>query len=204
MTASTLTIYGVAPSSYVRTARAACIEKGVDHSLESLELGSKAHLALHPFGKVPIMKHGDVSLIETSAICRYIDEAFDGPALLPESPTERARAERWMSLVNCYLYRDLVVDYLLPMIRQQADMEKVQAHVPTMKRDLDLIEAGLNDAFLAGAKFSLADAFVGPLVAVLANFPHTGALFESMPNTRAWISRLQERESGQFLYPPRP
>ena len=48
----------------------------------------------------PAMRHGDVALCETKAICTYIDLAFDGPPLIPRNPTDAARTEQWISLVN--------------------------------------------------------------------------------------------------------
>ena len=77
---SDITLYGFPPSSYTWTARMVAEEKGISHDLEPIEFGSDALKALHPFGKIPIMTHGDLTLYETAAICRYIDEAFDGPA----------------------------------------------------------------------------------------------------------------------------
>ncbi len=78
-----IVIHGLAPRTYTRTARLACEEKGVPHRLEPIEFGSARHLALHPFGKIPILEHGDVRVFETLAITRYVDEAFKGPALQP-------------------------------------------------------------------------------------------------------------------------
>ncbi len=74
---SDIVVYGFAPSTYVRTARQALAEKGVDNDLETGEFGSAALLELHPFSRIPAFAHGDVRLYETSAIVRYVDEAFD-------------------------------------------------------------------------------------------------------------------------------
>ncbi|MCG8422050.1 MAG: glutathione S-transferase N-terminal domain-containing protein [Proteobacteria bacterium] len=45
---SQLILFGPPQSSYVRTARWACAEKGVDHELRPVELGSDDHRRLHP------------------------------------------------------------------------------------------------------------------------------------------------------------
>ncbi len=100
---SKLTIYGIAPSTYTRSARMAAIEKGIEFDFEPVELGSPEHLALHPYGKVPIMRHGDLTLYETFAIGRYIDEAFDGPALQPSDTAERARMSHGQRVID-YVY----------------------------------------------------------------------------------------------------
>ena len=46
---SDVTILGTSLSSYLRTTRMACEEKGISHDLEDLEFGSDGHAALHPF-----------------------------------------------------------------------------------------------------------------------------------------------------------
>ena len=80
---SDIVVYGFAPSTFVRTARLALEEKGVDYELEAVDFGSEELLRLHPFGRIPAFAHGAVRLYETSAIVRYVDESFDGPALQP-------------------------------------------------------------------------------------------------------------------------
>ena len=67
-----VTLYGFPSSSYTWSARMACEEKGISHDLEAIEFGSDEHKALHPFAKIPVMKHGDLVLYETAAICQYI------------------------------------------------------------------------------------------------------------------------------------
>jgi glutathione S-transferase len=53
-----------------------------------------AHLALHPFGKIPTYEEGDLALFETGSIVLYIAERHAG--LLPDDAHARARAITWM------------------------------------------------------------------------------------------------------------
>ena len=46
------------------------------HDLES-EMGPAFHLALHPFDRAPILRHGDFTVYETVAIVGYIDDVFE-------------------------------------------------------------------------------------------------------------------------------
>ena len=81
------TVHGPGFSTYVRSVRIALEEKGVPYQLNEFNFfeGMPAEqLQRHPFGKVPAFEHDDFMLYETFAICRYIDEAFDGPRLQPE------------------------------------------------------------------------------------------------------------------------
>ena len=81
---SDLKLYGFPQSSYVRTARLACEEKGVAYEIVPTQIGSPENLAVHPFGKIPAMSHGDFKCYETAAICRYVDEARVGDETNPE------------------------------------------------------------------------------------------------------------------------
>ena len=80
--------------------------KDVPYSFRDLEpeMGKPTHLALHPFNRVPILRHDDFTLYETSAIVTYIDETFQKPALRPKSARDRALMNQWTSSVNSYYY----------------------------------------------------------------------------------------------------
>ena len=80
---ATIEIIGIPGSTYVRAVRMACEEKGVPYELKPAMPHSPEILALHPFGKVPAMRHGDFELCESNAIATYIDRAFAGPPLFP-------------------------------------------------------------------------------------------------------------------------
>ena len=53
-----------------------------------------AHLALHPFGKIPTYEEGDLDLFETGSIIFHIAECHAG--LLPDGANARSRAITWM------------------------------------------------------------------------------------------------------------
>ena len=62
-------VYGFTRSTFVNIVRLVLTQKEVPytfHDLES-EMGKASHLALHPFNRVPILRHGDFTVYETSA-----------------------------------------------------------------------------------------------------------------------------------------
>ena len=99
-------VYGFPRSTYVNIVRLILTHKDVPYIFNDLEpvMGKPEHLALHPFNRVPILRHGDFTVYETSAIASYVDEAFDGPRLTPQDARERARMNQWVSAVNSYYY----------------------------------------------------------------------------------------------------
>lgn len=49
-------------------------------------------LRLNPLRRVPVLIDGDATIVDSSVILAYIEEAYpDGPSLLPASPVDRAR-----------------------------------------------------------------------------------------------------------------
>ena len=58
-----LEIIGVARSTYVWTCRIVCEEKGIPYVLTRGFPQSPEMLALHPFGKIPVLRHGEVAAL---------------------------------------------------------------------------------------------------------------------------------------------
>ena len=115
-------VHGPSFSTYVRSVRLALHEKGVEHKLVEVDLLGGAHkkapyVSLQPFGKVPAFEHDGNTFYETSAILRYIDEVFPGPALMPSTPAARAKANQVMSMVDSYGYTPCVTDTFIPRSR---------------------------------------------------------------------------------------
>lgn len=89
-------IIGAPQSIFVRTTRMAFQEKGVGYCLTAAGPHTPQVDALHPFGKIPVMRQGDFTLFESKAIATYVDLAFEGPALVPREPKRAALVEQWI------------------------------------------------------------------------------------------------------------
>ena len=201
-------LYGQAYSVYVRTARLALTEKGVDHELVPVDVfaagGPPAeYLARHPFGRIPAFEHGDFSLYETTAIARYADEGFDGPPLQPTGPRQRARMNQIVSILDNYAYRTLVWDIYVERVRAAAqgranDETKIAAAQPKARTCLDAIGTlSAGQPFLAGDALSLADLHAAPMMIYLAMAPEGRALIEERPWLARWLAAMQARPSLQ-------
>lgn len=167
---SDLILYGYPQSTYLRTARMACVEKGVDYTLdafESFDFRSDTHRELHPFCKMPMLRHDDIVLFETTAICRYIDDAFDGPALMPERMSDRYHVEQWISLTKDEAYHRLVRKWILPVMRKTLVTREEQARARAQARDaLAVLNGMVSDSdYLVGNTVTLADLFLAPILA---------------------------------------
>ena len=120
------------------------------HTFDDLEpdMGTPKHIALHSFERVPILRHGDFTIYETSAIVGYVDDAFDGPNLTPSDPQMRAQMNQWISAVNAYYYPYLIYHVshernVFPQLGIASDenvvahaMPKVEICLQTLEREL--------------------------------------------------------------------
>jgi glutathione S-transferase len=86
-------------SNFVRAVCMVAQEKGVPYENISAAPHSDEIKALNPLGQIPAMRHDGLDLVESTAIARYIDTAFDGPALIPTDPREAAPVNRWIGTV---------------------------------------------------------------------------------------------------------
>src|SRR5271167_4215658 len=69
-------IIGSSRSTYTRVVCMVCEEKGIEYALSEAMLGAPEIRAIHPFGKMPVLRHGDVELFESKAISTYLDRSF--------------------------------------------------------------------------------------------------------------------------------
>jgi glutathione S-transferase len=103
---SEITLWGFDGSTYVRTIKMLLAEKGVTQfkqvPLNVLEGEPKKpeHLERHPFGKVPVVDHDGMRILETIAIARYLNDVLPGKSLIPATPKDRARMDMIVSIVD--------------------------------------------------------------------------------------------------------
>src|SRR5437879_9907108 len=162
-------VLGFPRSTFVHIAQMVLTHKQVPHTFRDLEpeMGSAAHLALHPFNRVPILQHGDFTLYETSAIATYLDDTFTEPALQPKGVRERARMHQWISAVNSYYYPYMIYHVsherrVFPELGIASD-EKVVAHaLPKIEVGLAVLERELGHGkdYLLGSDTTLDDFYV--------------------------------------------
>jgi glutathione S-transferase len=184
------TVLGIGRSSYTQAARIAFFEKGIAHALQTQPPHSSDIVAQNPFGKIPVLKLGETSLYECSAILRYIDEAYPGPSLMPEEPLARAKAEQWISAFNSYadapIVRRYVLQYFFPRGADgKPDREIIEAALPEIRNLFGVLDKayGAND-YLVDNKISLPDILLAPALNYVGMFPEGKELLEQHPNVK--------------------
>lgn len=200
----TVTLYGYRYSVYVRIVRMTMLEKGV--AWRHVEVDPFAdhvaaeYLRLNPFGRVPTLVDGDFALYETAAITRYVDEAFDGPALEPRSASERARMAQLIAIMDSYGYCPLVRQVFShrifrPTAGETWDENEIVAGLAKAKHVLAACEDLIANEFLAGGGLSLADTHFAPMIAYFVAAPEGARLMDQFPKLATWWRRMQLRPS---------
>ena len=205
---SDLIIYGIPESTYVRSCRMAAVEKGVPHKLDGSILGKESFsspelLKIHPFGKIPAMVHGDVRLFEGSAICIYIDEAFEGRNLQPVNVPERAIHAQWISAFNSYFDTAFVREYATAHYYagdEGPPQEVIDGVMPKLTRCLEVLEQALEGRdFLMGDEPMIADFLMIGAMHYLDMFPEGHDLLAKHTGAGNYYTRLFERPSYQAV-----
>ncbi|MFN3521816.1 MAG: glutathione S-transferase family protein [Phenylobacterium sp.] len=187
-------------SPYGWTARICAAEKGVPHTVRDVDTTSPEHRRLHPFGKIPVLQHGEAIIYETLAIAHYIDRAFEGPALQPVDYRGQTDMLRWISIVNGYAYpvmNGLIkARFSVLATGAPADPAVLADFQARLAEQLALIEQSLAaHAFLVGDRFTLADAFLFPQLHYASQTPEGAEVLAAAPAARAWLEAMRARAS---------
>jgi glutathione S-transferase len=93
-------VIGSSKSTYTRVVRMVCEEKGIEYTLTETAIFAPELFSVHPLGKMPALRHGDVCLFESKAIATYLDRVFVGPEIFPAAPIPVSLTEQWVSFIN--------------------------------------------------------------------------------------------------------
>jgi glutathione S-transferase len=201
-------IIGSSRSTYTRVVRMVCEEKAIDYALSETALGAAELFAVHPFGKMPLLRHGDFELCESKAIATYLDRAFPGPKLIPDEPRLAALTEQWVSLVNTVIDRTLVRTYLLAYAAPETadgrpDRSIIDATTPALRDQFKILDKAVaGGGHLVGDQFTLADINLMPLLFYMHKVPESAAAFAEATHLTAYYDRHAARPSFTRTIPP--
>jgi glutathione S-transferase len=210
---SDFVVYGFPGSPFMRSVLVALEEKHAPYRIEALAPGATRtpeYRRMHPFARVPAIRHGNFHLYETQAILRYIDATFAGRALQPREPQAIGRMNQVIGINDWYLFprvaRVIVFERIVgpALFGKTPDEAAIAAALPEAQLCLGELNRLLGDQkHLAGEEFSLADVLLAPQVYYLSATPE-GASILAGTALRAWLERVGERASMQATLPPEP
>lgn len=201
---SNFCITGFPPSVYVRAAAIVLEERGADYRLNALAPGGNrddSYLIQNPFGRVPVLVHGDFKLYETQAILRYVARVLAGPKLIPDNPRAEARMNQLCGITDCYVMPHLTIGIafrrlVAPRLGLRVDESAIEASIAPGRVCLAEIANLLSDQrFLCGDGVSLADLLLGAHLSFFALSPESQSMLELHPELKEWIDRMNSRTS---------
>ncbi|MBR0641690.1 glutathione S-transferase family protein [Plastoroseomonas hellenica] len=201
-------IIGIPISNYVRVIRMACEEKGIAYALTPALPQTPEVLAIHPFGKIPVLRHGDVELCESKAIATYLDKVFPGNPLLPAEPLPAARVEQWVSMTNTVIDRTMIREYVLSYVFPKGaggepDRRIIDAALPALQRQVAVLDQAVAaTGYLVGGRFTFADINVMPILAGIQRYPEGRQAMADARALTAYFQRHAQRPSFLATVPP--
>ncbi len=203
-----LQIIGSPVGNFVWACRIMCTEKGVTYDLVPALAHSPESDAVHPLGKIPGLRHGDVTLGESRAICRYIDTVFPGPSLMPSDPVAAAQTEQWMSIVctaiDPVMLRQYFRGYVFPGTPDGSPNRAfIEPALPLMEPQFALLDRAVaKTGHLVGESFTLADAYLTPILYYMSKPPESSAMLGKCTALAAYLDRQLARPSVRDTTPP--
>jgi glutathione S-transferase len=183
------------PRGYVRDLRIrwALEEAGLPYRVATTPLRGKTpeHFAHQPFGQVPWITQGEVSIFETGAILLHLGAQSE--ALLPRDPKARLLATEWL-----FAALNSVEAAVLPWSIFAS--QELPADTPVWNRLVDFLNARLTHLepvlarrdWLAGS-FSVADILMADVLRLVDRF---GALAD-YPAAKSYLARAKARPAFQ-------
>jgi glutathione S-transferase len=187
-------------SNYHNKVRLALLEKGIafEEDASCRPSQDEAFLARSPMGKVPLVElDGGVRLVESQAICEYLEDAYPQKPLYPRDPLARAKARELIIVMELHL--ELVARRLY---RQAFFGGTISDEMKAMtEKDLGKGVRALGrlvkfSPYIGGAELTLADcaAFVHlPLVTLSTKIIYGRDFLEGMPQMKPYLKMLGER-----------
>jgi glutathione S-transferase len=209
-----VTLHGYRFSVYTRVARIVLHEKQV--GFDTVEIDPFApdvpvsYLRLQPFGRVPVLVHGEFEIHETAAICRYVDLAFDGPSLVPAGAAAAARMAQAIAIIDNYGYWPMVRQVFShrvfrPLEGDVPDEAEIAAGLEASRKVLSALDAiAAEGLILDGKSMTLADCHLAPMFYYFQRAPEGAAAMADYPALALWWKHVSETRSFIETVPSLP
>lgn len=164
---------------------------GLPFTIVDVDLASAAHkapafLAKNPFGQVPVLDDGEVTIADSAAILVYLANRYGDEGWLPRDPILAAEVQRWLTVAAGPLDAGPARARLAAVFRKPLDVDVARTTAHGLFRVLD---AHLADReVFVGARPTIADV---ALYAYCAHAPEGGVALAAYPHLRAWIARIE-------------
>jgi glutathione S-transferase len=207
---SDIVLWGFDGSTYVRTVKMLLSEKGITHfkqmplNVLKGEPKTPEHLERHPFGKVPVLDHDGMRILETTAIVRYLNDVLPGKSLIPATPKDRARMDMFVGIVDSYGYGALIggiaAYHLFPDFVGGKNEAMRAGGIENGRKVVELaMKTKGRSPFIAG-ELSLADLYLAPIVFYVSLTADKDAVLD-VDGFAGWWAKIQALQSFKETQP---
>lgn len=164
---------------------------GLPYEVIDVDLAARAHkspafLAMNPFGQIPVIEDGDVTLSDSNAILVYLEARYAPGQWLPRDPVGASQVQRWLSVAAGPLAFGAAAARVLQLFKRPDDPSDMITRANNLLKVMDQ-ELSARD-FLAGGKPTLADV---ANYSYIARAPEGNVSLEPYANVRAWLARVE-------------
>lgn len=161
----------------------------VDVDLLAGEQKQPDFIAKNPFGQVPVLEDGDVTLWDSNAILIYLARTYDNGRWLPLDPVEEARVTPWLSIAAGKIAFGPATARLVTVFGAGLDHQRAIDIANGLFEVLDQLLK--EQSFLAGDAPTIADV-AG--YSYIAHAPEGNVSLDPFPNVKAWLARIETLE----------
>ncbi len=172
-------------------------EAGLAYRVESTPFRDRGsdHFAAQPFGQVPWLTDGDITIFESGAILLHLAEK--SPALMPTDPRGRAEVVEWVIAALNSIDVPGQPWALFRLMDFPGEAPEAKFIDSFLKARLDRMEAVLTGrAWLAGGRFSVADLLMADVLRPVDRFDGLA----KFPACRAYVARITARPAFVKAY----
>ncbi|CAK9225641.1 unnamed protein product [Sphagnum troendelagicum] len=201
-------LYGIASSTCTGRVLLSLFEKEVEDfelvivNVRKGEGKKPEYIKLQPFGLIPVLEDGDLTLYESRAIIRYIANKYEGQgtALYGKDIKERAKVDQWLE-VEGQNFNSAIRSSLGVVSKPPIDEVQLTETFGKLGKVLDIYEEHLSKTqYLAGDFFSLADlSHMTTGWKLFDKYKQGSILFEGRPHVKAWWENISSRPAFKKL-----
>ncbi len=165
--------------------------------LSKAENKSDAHLARHPFGKVPVLELDGVNYIESNSICRFLAEKNDNK-LYSADISQRAHINEWIDLMAHHIGRWMTVLFFEEKLKSkifggEPDQTQIDEALGFLEQQLPTLDKALKrNTFITGDTLTIADLIA---FSYCQTHEYTSLNFEAFPHIKQWYQNIKARPS---------
>ncbi|KAI3919017.1 hypothetical protein MKW92_025021 [Papaver armeniacum] len=202
-----LKLYGFPMSTPTAAVMTFLAEKEIEYELVYVDLSkgehkSPAYLTKNPFGQIPVLEDGSVTLFESRAITAYIARKYKSGTDLSGDDNMEASAmvgvwsevesKQFNPVISAITFEKLIKPLFL---HQTPDQAIIDENLKKLELVLDVYETRLsNSKYLACESFTLADLHHLPYIYYFMKTPWAG-MITSRVHVKAWWEDISARPS---------